>query len=153
MIKDLLKAKMLGHPIHVMLVHFPIALFPTGFIFDLLAYMKQDSNLALTGYYMMGVGLGSAFASTIFGAWDFINLPNNKTVFQKAIYHALLNVAASLAYLILFSLRYKVYPEVKIPSLGEIIVNAICLIFILVGAHLGGDLILRHKIGIIEEEN
>lgn len=152
MFKQLLRGKMLGHPIHVMLVHFPLALFPIGLAFDVLAYLKQDTSLATVGFYAMGCGLAGAFGAAIFGGMDFLNLPVERTIQKKAMLHAALNVSAVLVYTVLFAIRYKHFPQIRLAGITEMLMNALALVVILAGAHLGGDLIFRHQIGLIQEK-
>ena len=46
-----LKATLLAkHAQHVVLIHFPIALFMASFAFDLLALWRRDRNLATAAY-------------------------------------------------------------------------------------------------------
>ena len=45
------KASIQSHPIHPMLVGFPIALWVTGFIFDLLGARGSNAGLWAAGFY------------------------------------------------------------------------------------------------------
>ncbi len=58
MLKDFLEGKPLGHPIHPMLVHFPIGLFLLSFLLDLasLAFPSVPS-LVRDSFYAMLLGL------------------------------------------------------------------------------------------------
>jgi uncharacterized membrane protein len=151
LLKDLSHGKLFGHPIHVMIIHFPMALFPVGFIFDLISYIRNDSSLALTGFYCMACGLAGAYLASIFGTIDLMNLPDKKAVKDKALIHAAINFTGILVYTGLISFRFKNYPDIHVEPLWGIITNGIMILFILFAAHLGGDLILKHKVGTIEE--
>ena len=48
---DLKAALLAKHAQHVVLIHFPIALFMASFAFDLLALWRRDRNLATAAYY------------------------------------------------------------------------------------------------------
>ena len=48
---DLRAALLAKHAQHVVLIHFPIALFVASFAFDLLALWRRDRNLATAAYY------------------------------------------------------------------------------------------------------
>jgi uncharacterized membrane protein len=150
-IRDLQKGKLLGHPIHAMLIHFPMALFPLGFISDLISWFKEDPTFALLGFYCMGIGLAGAILASIFGAMDFLRLPDDKTIRTKAVIHASINMLAVFAYLGLFLFRLPQYPDQKIVSLTLNIVNALLVLGLLISAYFGADLILRHQIGTVRE--
>jgi uncharacterized membrane protein len=147
--KDIKQGKLLGHPIHVMVIHFPMALFPVGFAFDLLSWIRNDASFALIGFYCMGIGLLGAVIASIFGIVDFIKLPDDKSIRQKAVIHACINMIAVFIYLGLFLFRFPAYPDQKIVSPGLNILNGILVISLMISAHYGGELILRHKVGTI----
>jgi uncharacterized membrane protein len=48
---DIRTALLAKHAQHVVLIHFPIALFTTGVVFDSLAHWKKHRLLAATAYY------------------------------------------------------------------------------------------------------
>lgn len=57
---DLNSAILAKHAQHVVLVHFPIALFVASFAFDVLAHYRRDRTLATVAYYNL---LGAAVAA------------------------------------------------------------------------------------------
>jgi uncharacterized membrane protein len=151
-IKDLKQAKFLSHPIHVMLIHFPMALFPVGFIFDFLSWLKDDKMFAIFGFYCMGIGLAAGVAAAAFGLADFLKLPDDQTIRTKAVIHAGINILVVFVYLGLFIFRLPDYPDQKIVSLMLNIVNGVLVLGLIISAHFGGDLILKHKIGMITDK-
>jgi uncharacterized membrane protein len=68
--KSVLLAK---HAQHVVLIHFPIALFIAGVIFDLLAVWKPSRGLATAVYYNLTAAAISAFPAVATGvlAWQW----------------------------------------------------------------------------------
>jgi uncharacterized membrane protein len=150
-ISDLQKGKLFGHPIHSMLIHFPMAMFPVGFILDLVSWLQNDRMFALFGFYCMGIGLAGAIAASIFGIMDFLRLPDNKIIRTKAVIHASINMITVFIYLGLFIFRLPGYPDQKIVSLGLNIVNGCIVLGLIISAHFGGELVLKHKIGTIDE--
>lgn len=151
-LKDLSKGKLLGHPIHVMLVHFPLALFPVSLIFDVIAYLNSDPSLAIVSFYALGCGVIGAYLAVLFGMIDLIHLPNEKSVWKKVIIHASINGIIVFSYTLLSIIRLKEYPEIEISSLAEISINGVLNILLIIAAHYGGDLIFRHKVGVIKKE-
>jgi uncharacterized membrane protein len=151
-IRDLQKGKLLGHPIHVMLIHFPMAMFPVGFILDLISWLQDDRVFALFGFYCMGIGLAGAIIASFFGIIDFLRLPDDKIIRTKAVIHACINMLTVFIYLGLFLFRLPDYPEQKIVSLALNMVNGCLVLGLMISAHFGGELILKHKIGTINEK-
>ncbi len=70
---DLRAALLAKHAQHVVLIHFPIALFMASFAFDLLARWRRDRNLATAAYYNLiaaAVATLPAVATGLF-AWQW----------------------------------------------------------------------------------
>src|ERR1700757_1531007 len=61
------------HAQHVVLIHFPIALFMSGVVFDLLSRGKRDSQLARAAYLNLSVAALTILPAIITGllAWQF----------------------------------------------------------------------------------
>ncbi len=71
---DLRSALMAKHAQHVVLIHFPIALFVTGVLFDLLSRGKRSSHLAVAAYLNISVAAATVFPVIGTGllAWQFV---------------------------------------------------------------------------------
>jgi uncharacterized membrane protein len=65
---------MAKHAQHVVLIHFPIALFLTGVLFDLLSRGKRSSHLAVAAYLNISVAAVTVFPVVGTGllAWQFV---------------------------------------------------------------------------------
>jgi uncharacterized membrane protein len=70
---DLRTALLAKHAQHVVLIHFPIALFITGVVFDLIAQWTKRRGLADAAYYNLLVAAISTFPVLATGllAWQF----------------------------------------------------------------------------------
>jgi uncharacterized membrane protein len=55
------------HPVHPMLVHFPIALLSASVLFDLLAQRWRTEEFRTAGFYLLLLGLAGALVSVISG--------------------------------------------------------------------------------------
>ena len=71
---DLRTVLMAKHAQHVVLIHFPIALFLTGVLFDLLSRGKPSSHLAIAAYVNISVAAVTVFPVVGTGllAWQFV---------------------------------------------------------------------------------
>jgi uncharacterized membrane protein len=70
---DLKSALLAKHAQHVVLVHFPIALFMVGATFDVLSERTRNASLAVVAYYNLSVAAIAAVPTVITGilAWRF----------------------------------------------------------------------------------
>lgn len=85
------KLKLFGHPIHPMLVVFPLGLFGTSVIFDILYLITRNSDLPVVSYYMIAAGLISGLLAALFGAIDWLGLPYNSRAWNMGIWHGIGN--------------------------------------------------------------
>ena len=86
--KELARGRFKGHPIHGMLVHFPIGLFSAGFLFDLASLWAAESHLPIASFYCIAGGVAGGLAAMLFGLIDYIDLAENRRLFKKACMHA-----------------------------------------------------------------
>lgn len=70
---DLRSALLAKHAQHVVLIHFPIALYMVGVLFDVLSFGKKQSALAVASYYNLAVAALSTIPVVATGilAWQF----------------------------------------------------------------------------------
>jgi len=151
--RQLLRARMFDHPIHAMLVHFPSALFPMSLALDALARFGGGSSFAVAAFYAMAGGLLGGVAAAVFGAMDYFRLPATHVAWKKASLHAFLNFVWLMWFGVLFGLRLKQYPQIELATTLEIILSGVAVAGLLFSNFLGGELVFRHKLGVIEEEN
>ena len=67
--------------IHPLLIHFPIALFSTGLLFDISSYVLEKDELETAGFYTMFVGLISSFFAIISGMIAFFEIGSISDIF------------------------------------------------------------------------
>ena len=151
--RELLRARMFGHPIHAMLVHFPSALFPMSLMLDVLARLGGGSAFAAAAFYAMAGGLLGGVAAAVFGAMDYFRLPATHVAWKKASLHALLNFVWLMWFGTLFGLRLKPYPQIELATTLEIILCSAAVAGLFFSNFLGGELVFRHKLGVIEKDN
>jgi uncharacterized membrane protein len=69
------KAKFLGHPVHPILIVFPLGLLATGVIFDVIHLVSGAPTTARTAYWMITAGIIGGLIATPFGAIDWLAIP------------------------------------------------------------------------------
>src|SRR5690242_289843 len=102
------KAKLLGHPIHPMLIAFPIGLLTTSVIFDVIGLLVAQNNAATwhnIAYYMIGAGLIGGLAAAIFGYVDWQGIPSGTRASSIATVHGLGNVVVVVLFGLSFFMR------------------------------------------------
>jgi uncharacterized membrane protein/nitrite reductase/ring-hydroxylating ferredoxin subunit len=136
-------ANIKGHPIHPILVGFPIAFFTSTLIFDALGFINADSSFWLTGKYLEIAGIISAVITAIPGAIDyFFTVPPKSSASSRGAKHGLLNVGLLLIYVITYFIRR------NDASILIILLEAVGVIMLVISGWLGGTLIYRNQIGV-----
>src|SRR5438067_9987124 len=69
------KAKLLGHPIHPMLIVFPLGLLATAVAFDIVALSTSDGSWFRISFWMIAAGIIGGLLSAVFGLVDWIAIP------------------------------------------------------------------------------
>ena len=144
------KAKIAGHPLHPMLVAFPIAFYTAAFV----GYLYYSSGPRGVFWFELayianvaGVITGLLAAIPGFIDWAF-GIPRGHPAKKTGLIHMALHVVALLLFGIaaLYGARELQSP---IPSAGGgVFFGAMGLSFTLAGGFLGWNLVARHHIGI-----
>jgi uncharacterized membrane protein/nitrite reductase/ring-hydroxylating ferredoxin subunit len=138
-------AQVKGHPIHPILVTFPIAFYIGTFVFDILA-VANDPAFFHTAYYLNIAAMATAVLAAVPGLVDYINtVPPRSSAKKRGAKHALLNITVLLLYAIAFALRVtREYP----PSLIILVIETIAVVLLLMAGWMGGTLVYRNQIGV-----
>lgn len=150
--QQLKKGRLGGHPIHSMLIHFPSALFPMVFVFDLLALLFRDQGLVYAAFYSLAFGILTSFAAAFFGVIDYARIPSKHVAWGKASLHGLLNIIWIMLFSILFGLRARSYPNIEFASVTGMVFCFVGVVGLIFSNYLGGELIFKHKLGFDEED-
>jgi|SRR6185312_7719674 len=141
--------KVFGHPLHLMLIHFPSALFPMELVLCCIYFFTGQLSFGQAAFYTMAGGVVLGWVAAIFGAMDLIKIPTDKPeTMKKALLHGSINVTVVIVYTVLAYSLYKVYPNFPVPKLALLIAKFCVVCFMIVGNFIGGSLVLKDKVGI-----
>ena len=135
-----------GHPIHPMLIPFPITCLVGAFVTDLLFLNTGDRGFAHASQWLIGFGIGTALLAATFGLIDFMGDDRIRRL-GTALQHMIANVAAVVVSIINFVVRLN--DPADVGSLGVYLSGAVVLILIYSG-WLGGHLVYRHRVAVQE---
>ncbi|MFT3894955.1 MAG: DUF2231 domain-containing protein [Anaerolineales bacterium] len=91
--------KILGHPIHPMLIVFPLGLFATAVVFDILFLSTANLAFPTVSYYMIAAGIIGGLLAAVFGFADWTGLPGNSRAKQIGLWHGLGNFVIVLLFI------------------------------------------------------
>jgi uncharacterized membrane protein len=141
-------AKISDHPIHPMLVPFPIVCFIMTLILDIL-YVRGDTGVAGATNWLLGVGLVMGALAAVAGLTDFLGDDQVRGL-GDALKHMLANVTAVVLEVVNFALRLK-NPDF-IASTG-VYISVVVVLILLYSGWKGGNLVYRHGVGVHDTPN
>jgi uncharacterized membrane protein len=140
-------AKIGTHPIHPMLIPFPIVCFILTFVCDIL-YVRGHIGAANASNWLLIIGLVMAAFAAVAGLTDFFG--DKRIQGADAIKHMLANVTAVVLELVNLVLRFN-NPD-AITSTG-VYISGVVVLILLYSGWKGGDLVYRHGIGVHDTSN
>ncbi len=144
------KAKIAGHPIHPMIVAFPITFYTVSLIaFVVYQFANTEIFWFRLGAFCTYAGVLSALAAAVPGFIDWaFGIPKESAAKKRGLIHMALNVTA----LILFAINaYRVYGNWYTPvedASGLWIVALIGVCLTVAAGYHGWELIATHKVGV-----
>lgn len=144
------RLRIAGHPIHPALVHFPVALWPTSLLGDVVGLWGGDPLWWQLSFWCLALGLIAALPAIAAGLLDYASLPNDHPALGTANAHLLIMSGATTVFLV--SLLVRAGPAAAPPpsSMVALSFSLVGMALLLVGAWLGGALVYRHGVGRIE---
>jgi uncharacterized membrane protein len=141
-------AQIAGHPLHPMLVVFPIAFLVGTFVSDIVYLASGDAFWARVSLWLLVAGLVMGALAALAGFTDFLGDRLIRAT-NTSWYHMIGNVTAVVLSLINLWLRYRDGDTADFPGVFWISL-VVVLIFVVTG-WLGGELVFRHRVGVSEE--
>jgi len=138
---DLRTILLAKHAQHVVLIHFPIALFMTGVGFDLLSRGKRDSQLATAAYLNLSIAAATVLPAVATGllAWQFAL--DGKRLKGLLLLHLITALSAALLVVASWWMHWRSRrPDTVSLSRYRIPVELLGVAIIALTAHLGGFL-------------
>lgn len=139
--------KILKHPLHIMLIHFPTALLPMDLVLSYLFYQSGNESYGNAAFYCLVAGVALGLLSGITGFIDLV-LIKNKTAMGAAFVHGGINLTVVLVFSVFAYKGWNLYPRLSHPTATILIVKFVAVLFLLIGNYLGGKLIFKHHIAI-----
>lgn len=139
------KVKFAGHPVHPMLIVFPLGLLSTAVVFDIVYLVSGNSQWTLVAYYMIGAGVIGGLAAAVFGWLDWVAIPSGTRARRIGLWHGVGNVVVLALFILSWVLRRET-PEM--PPTGAIVGGLLGVVIALATAWLGGELVDRLGVGV-----
>jgi len=142
-------AKIADHPIHPILIPFPIVCFVGTLVTDIVYSRNLDPGWATASHWLLGIGLVMAALAAAAGLTDYLGDQKLRGL-GDALKHMLANVTAVVLELVNLVLRLN--NNDFIASTG-VWISGVVLLILLYSGWKGGDLVYRHGVGVHDRSN
>lgn len=140
-------ARSLGHPIHPMLIVFPLGLLPVAAIFDIIYLYTSNGHWADVSFWIIAAGVIGGLIAAVFGLIDWLGIPTGTRAKYIGLIHGLINVVVVGLFIVSWLLRR---PNPGAPELLPIILGFIAVALSFLSGWLGGELVYRLNIAVDE---
>src|SRR4051794_22996358 len=140
------RAKLLGHPIHPMLIVFPLGLLATAVAFDIVAMVQGNQSWFHISFWMIGAGIIGGLLAALFGLIDWLAIPNGTRAKRIGMLHGVGNVVVVALFAVSWVLRYQA--DSWDTTAAEFIFALLGLALAGVTGWLGGELVERLGVGV-----
>ena len=139
------KVKLLGHPVHPMLIVFPLGLLGMAVAFDVIQIATANGHWSEMAYWMIAAGILSGLLAAPFGLIDWLALPSGSRASRIGLYHGVGNVVV----LALFAASWWMRGNApQAPGLAALALSFVGVALALVTGWLGGELVDRLGVGV-----
>jgi uncharacterized membrane protein len=141
------RAKLFGHPIHQMLIVFPLGLLATALMFDIVQLVTGDGYWSEIAYWLIGAGAVMGLVAAPFGFIDWLGIPSGTRAKRVGALHGAGNVVVVLLYGLSWLLRTGAPPKPSTLALALAFAGGGLALFT---GWLGGELVDRLSVGVDE---
>jgi uncharacterized membrane protein len=139
------KATLLGHPIHPMLIVFPLGLLTVAAIFDIIYIATHDGHWADVSYWMIAAGIIGGLIAAVFGLIDWLRIPQGTRAKYLGLIHGLSNFVVVVLFIVSWFMRR---PNPTAPTMKAMMLGWIGIVIALFAGWLGGELVYRLNVGV-----
>lgn len=142
--------KVFGHPLHPILIVFPLGLLITSVIYDALFLATKKGEQAVTAHKLIGAGVLGGLLAGAAGLVDYRAIPGGTRAKRLGFWHGSGNVVM----LAMYSLGWlKRRPNPENPPKFALLLSFGALFLGQITAWLGGELVYRLGVGIDPSAN
>jgi uncharacterized membrane protein len=138
-------ASIAGHPIHPMLIPFPIAFFVSTFVCDIVYWQTANTAWATAGIWLLGAGIVMGGLAAVVGLADVFGEPRIRAL-NAAWWHAGAIVIVVLIELYNWYARYSEGAAAVAPK--GLILSLIVVCILLFAGWKGWEMVYRHYVAV-----
>lgn len=141
------RAKLFGHPVHPMLIVFPLGLLAMAVVFDVLTLALGTGYWSGIAYWMIAAGVVTGLIAAPFGLIDWLAIPAGTRAKRIGAWHGVGNVVVVALFAGSWWLRGE---GTGTPATLALALGMAGLALALITGWLGGELVDRLAVGVDE---
>lgn len=141
-------AEVAGHPLHPMVIPFPIAFFVSTLVTDLIYLQSGRPGFAEASVWLLGAGIAMALLAAVLGFVDFMGDRRIRSL-REAWLHMVGNAIVVLLAAVNLYLRATQGAETAIVPAG-VILSAVVTVLLLFNGWMGWEMVYRRHVGVSE---
>src|SRR5947209_18202740 len=139
------KVKSMGHPMHPMLVNYPLGLLTVGPIFDIVHFITGNGFWSEIAFWMIAAGTIGGLLAAAVGTIDWFAIPSGTRAKSVGLLHGAGNYVILVLFIVSWLLRLS---DPKAPSIAAYVLSFLGAVLLGGTGWLGGELTLRLGIGV-----
>lgn len=141
-------AQIAGHPLHPMLIPFPVAFLVSTLVSDVVFWRTGNTAWSTASLYLLGAALIMAALAAVAGLTDFLGDRRIRDL-SAAWHHMVGNVVAVLLSLWNWYRRYEAGEAAVVPT-GLLISFTVVLILLYTGWR-GWEMVYKHRVAVADQ--
>jgi uncharacterized membrane protein len=142
------KIKVLDHPVHPMLVAFPITLFTMTLVAFVVYAANGDTTWFRFGYWANVAAVIAALVAAVPGFIDWLNIPNRLEAKRVGSIHMVLNLVVVAIFAINLGIQGAHVDAATPPAALAVLLPAVGVTTLLVSGYFGWSLVQTHHVGV-----
>jgi uncharacterized membrane protein len=142
------KVKIFGHPLHPMIIAFPVAFYTAAMV----SYIVYNSTLDVFWFKLAYVnnfaGVVMAAVAALPGFIDWLGIPNNIKAKSTGVLHMSANILALICFLVNMVMVYNQWTVAQPDMRYSIPLTIVGFLFTIGAGYLGWTLVQTHHIGV-----
>jgi uncharacterized membrane protein len=141
-------AKIAGHPLHPMVVPFPIAFFVSTLVTDLIYRGTGRAGFADASMWLLGAGLAGALLAAVLGLTDFLSEPR-----VRALREAWLHMGGNVVVVVLQAINIGLRASSSFPgvTVAQTALSALVVALLLFTGWMGWAMVYRGHVGVADD--
>jgi len=142
------KVKVLGHPVHPMMVGFPIAFFSSTLLASIAYLASNDRDWFRLAYLANVAGVVTGLLAAIPGFLDWVGIPEHLKAKRVGFLHMALNLVVVGLFTLNLGAQGAQLGAAEPSGVSAVFISGLGVLLLILGASYGGTLVQQYHVGV-----